>query len=84
MSRSETRRQMQMIMLYCNANHSYYQHHLGSHSGIVERTSGAGDSTAHLRLQKVLFAHLGSQFQLSLEEVDVLLGVVQNPLQQVA
>ena len=39
---------------------------------------------AHLRLQVVLQAHLADQIDLGFEEVDVLLGVVQDLLQQVA
>src|SRR5436190_5024541 len=39
---------------------------------------------AHLRLQVVLQANLGDQVDLRLQEIDVLLGVVEDALQDVA
>lgn len=44
----------------------------------------AKTSRFHLRLQVVLLTDLVHQLQLGLEEVDVLLGVLQNALEQIA
>ena len=41
-------------------------------------------SAFHLALQIVLQAHLVDEFDLGFEEIDVLLGVVQDFLQQIA
>ena len=60
--------------------------YLGAHTddhGIAFLNQCSADF-AHLRLQIVLQTHLAHQLDLGFEEVDVLLGVVQNALQQVA
>src|SRR6478735_7305878 len=55
-------------------------------SGALPRSPGRARllGLAHLRLQVVLQADLADQVDLGLEEVDVLFGVVQDLLQQVA
>ena len=74
-----------------NANHSRLQDlptaSLAQGPSSPVRSSAARRSSAqlaHLRLQIVLLTHLGSQLDLRLQKVDVLFGVVQDALQQIA
>ena len=50
----------------------------------LRHATGLGGSVAHLRLQVVLQANFGNQFDLCFQKVDVFFGVFQDLLQQVA
>ena len=55
----------------------------GCRSSPFNRSSSSA-GVAHLGLQVVLQAHLADQIDLGFQEIDVLFGVIQDLLQQVA